>query len=229
MTDEQEKITAQRIIHPAQAALLQQARSERRALVRALAIEADWRFHDGPEWAARYWAAFGDLRRDTMRDDDMRVVAAVAERQTWTALQPVESDQARAIFRALLATLHPQVAPRAAGADNEGLWSHTLHAYRAGEAATLRALLGRARGHARAARLPRDVVALRCEYERLRRARAAADRRLAELSQQFPFCLRDRLADADWVRRQRLALRQAIVFTQAPRRAHKQPMRKQVS
>ena len=108
------EITAQRLIHPAHAQLVQAARAERRALVRALAIEADWRFHDGPEWAARYWAAFSDLRRDVDSAPELRLGAALAPRSSWSPLAPVESDQARAIFRALLAALHPQVAPRAA-------------------------------------------------------------------------------------------------------------------
>jgi len=209
--------TAQRLTHPAHAALLQAARDERRGLVRALAIEADWRFHDGPEWAAQYWAAFGDLRRDADTAHDMRVAAATAPRRDWPTLAPVESDQARAIFRALLAALHPDVAPNAAAADREGLWSLAVMAYRAGDAARLRELLGRARNNAASARLPNDIVALRREHDRLCGLREQADRRLAELSQQFPFCLRNQLADPDWVRRQRLGLRQVIAMAAPPR------------
>jgi len=221
--------TAQRLIHPAHAQLLQAARAERRALVQALAIEADWRFHDGPEWAARYWAAFGDLRRDIDSAPELRLGAAVAPRQAWSPLEPVESDQARAIFRAVLAALHPQVAPRAAAADTAGLWSLTVMAYRAGDAARLRELLAKAQTHAATARLPEDIVELRREHDRLASARAIVDRRLAELSQQFPFNLRDRLDDADWVRRQRLGLRQVLEFVAPPRRRSAQGDRQQVS
>ncbi|MES1952527.1 heat shock protein DnaJ domain-containing protein [Salinisphaera sp. S4-8] len=220
---------AQRLIHPAHAQLVEAARAERRALVRALAIEADWRFHDGPEWAARYWAAFGDLRRDVDSAPELRLGAALAPRSGWSPLAPVESDQARAIFRALLAALHPQVAPRAAAADTEGLWSLAVRAYRGGDAARLRELLARAQPNAAAARLPDDIVALRSEHDRLVGARAAVDRRLAELSQSFPFNLRDRLDDADWVRRQRLGLRQVLEFVAPPRRRSAQGDRQQVS
>ncbi|WP_353111035.1 hypothetical protein [Salinisphaera dokdonensis] len=209
--------TAQRLIHPARAALLQAAQAERRGLTRALAIEADWRFHDGPEWAAQYWAAFGDLRRDAETAHDMQVAASAAPRRDWTALAPVESDQARAIFRALLAALHPDVAPKAAAEDTAGLWSLAVLAYRAGDAARLRELLTRARDNAASARLPNEIVALRQEHDRLRALREQADRRLAELSQQFPFCLRNQLADPAWVRRQRLGLRQVIAMAQPPR------------
>lgn len=223
--------TAQRLIHPARAALLQAARNERRALVHALAIEADWRFHDGPELAAQYWAAFGDLRRDAETDHDMRLAASLAPRRDWATLAPVESDQARAIFRALLAALHPDVAPKAAAEDTAGLWSLAVMAYRSGDAAKLRELLARARSNAAAARLPTDIVALRQEHDRLAACRARADRRLAELSQQFPFCLRDNLADANWIRRQRLGLRQVIAMATPPRRQTRAAARdrKQVS
>lgn len=207
---------AHRLTHPALLALRQSARDERRRLCRALAIEADWRFHDGPEWAAQYWSAFGDLRRDAERAPDMRVAAAAAERGQWPALAPVAAEQSRAIFRALLATLHPDVAPAAARADVGGIWARAMRAYRHGDASALRALLAEARPLGAAARLPEEVVALRRERDRLRHKREAVDRRLAELSQQFPFCLRDRLSDAGWIRRQRLALRQAIALSAAP-------------
>lgn len=209
--------TTQRLTHPAYAALLAAAVEERRGLAHALAIEADWRLHDGPEWAARYWAEFGDLRRDADSDQDMAMAASLAGRQHWATLAPVESEQARAIFRALLAALHSQVVPTTAGADTNRLWLQTVAAYRAGDAACLRELLRCARPRAASARLPAGVVELRQEYDRLRAAREHADRRLAGLSQQFPFCLRDKLADPQWVRRQRLGLRQVIALSAPPR------------
>lgn len=209
--------TAQRLTHPAHAVLHEAARDERRALAHALAIEADWRYHDGPEWAAQYWAAFGDLRRDADSDHDMRMAAAAVPRRDWPTLTPVAADQARAIFRALLAALHPVVAPAAAAADSSGTWSQVVMAYRAGDAGRLRELLTRACSGAAVARLPADIVALRREYSRLRGARETADRRLAELSQQFPFCLRHQLADPDWIRRQRLSLLQVIAMAAPPR------------
>ncbi|ROO33084.1 hypothetical protein [Salinisphaera orenii] len=208
--------TAGTLIHPAHGTLYRAARDERRRLARALSIEADWRFHDGPEWAARYWAAFGDLRRDRASAPEMRMAAAQAEREHWSTLTATEAAVARDSFRALLALLHPRVVPQAAAADGDGLWPRAMAAYRHGDRETLARLLPEARPLARHARLPQAVVALRREHDRLRAAREHADRRLAELSQQFPFCLRDRLADADWIRRQRLALRQALALTAAP-------------
>jgi len=223
------KTIAQQLTHPAHAALLQAAADERRNLAQALAIEADWRFHDGPEWAARYWAAFGDLRRDAQTDHDMRVAASAAPRQNWPTLAPVESEQARAIFRALLAALHPAVAPKSAAADTTGLWELAVTAYRAGDAARLRDLLRRARRNAASARLPADIVELRHESNRLRAAREQVDRRLAALSQQFPFCLREKLVDPQWVRRQRMSLRQVIAMAAPPRSRPAATAREQVS
>ena len=72
------------------------------------------------------------------------------------------------------------------------------------------------RALARGSGLPDDVVALRAEHDRLLEAAAAADRRLAEMSQTFPFNMRDKLDDAGWIRRQRLALAQVQAFTRAP-------------
>ncbi len=209
--------TAIRLVHPAANRLHQAALAERRALARALAIEADWHYHDGPEWASRYWAAFGDLQTGTAPDtDDKGRATAVAARADWPALDDGHAGQARAIFRALLATLHPEVQPGAAHDPRATHWPLVLRAYRSGDLAALRTQLVRVRALSCSAALPVDVVSLRAEYGRLKQAREAADRRLAELSQTFPFCLRDRLADADWIRRQRLALRQIRVMTAAP-------------
>ena len=104
------------------------------------------------------------------------LVVSLAPRRDWATLAPVESDQARAIFRALLAALHPDVAPKAAAEDTAGLWSLAVMAYRSGDAAKLRELLARARSNAAAARLPTDIVALRQEHDRLAACRARADR-----------------------------------------------------
>lgn len=209
--------TAIRLVHPAANRLHQAALAERRALARALAIEADWRYHDGPEWASRYWAAFGDLQAGsvTAADDD-KCASAIAARADWPALNEGNAGQARAIFRALLATLHPEVQPSAAQDTRATHWPLVLRAYRNGDLAALRTQLERVRALACSAALPVHVVTLRAEYGRLKQARQAVDRRLAELSQMFPFCLRDRLADADWIRRQRLALRQIRVMTTLP-------------
>lgn len=207
--------TVIRLVHPAAARLHEAALAERSALARALAIEADWRHHDGPEWAARYWAAFGDLKADASVADDA-TAAAVAARADWPALDDAQAGQARAIFRALLATLHPDVQPQAVGDARAVHWPLVLRAYRGGDLAALAEQLRQVRALYYSAVLPTSIVALRAEYTRLEHSRQAADRRLAELSQTFPFCLRDKLADVDWIRRQRLALRQIRALTAAP-------------
>lgn len=226
--------TAMHLIHPAAQRLHESALAERRALARALAIEADWRYHDGPEWAARYWAAFGDLQAVSTTAGDDATAIAVAGRADWPVLDERHAGQARAIFRALLASLNPDVQPQAAVDTRANHWPLVLRAYRGGDLAGLRTQLSAVRRLSFSPALPVCVVALRAEHRRLCHARGAADRRLAELSQTFPFCVRDNLADADWIRRQRLALRQIRVMTAPPiarpaGRAHHAGLREQVS
>lgn len=203
-------------VHPAYARLRHAAYGERSSLCRALAIEADWRCHDGPEWAARYRQAFGDLT-DAVPQPPDTYSAHRPERLAWQALEPGQSDQARQLFRCLLALWHPLVVPGAVRDERASLWSETWQAYRHGDLPALIALWRTARGSSMRTRLPQDVIALRGEHDRLHAARQATDRRLAELSQQFPFMLRDKLEDADWVRRQRLAMQQLRVMTTPPR------------
>lgn len=212
--------TAIRLVHPAAEQLRAEALAERRALARALAIEADWRYHDGPEWAARYWSAFGDLQAHGnagLFADSDAVAKAVSRHSDWPALEHDRASQCRAIFRALLATLHPELHPDAATDARALQWPLVLRAYRGGDLPALRIQLRRFRSLRVSTALPDSIVALRRERGRLERARQAVDRRLAELSQTFPFCLRDNLADPSWVRRQRLALRQIRVMTSAPK------------
>ncbi|MES1925872.1 hypothetical protein [Salinisphaera sp. T31B1] len=225
------KTTAIRLTHPAAARLRDDILAERRALSRALSIEADWRFHDGPEWASRYWAAFGDLQPGAVARADHEVAEQLAERAGWPVLTGGEAADARAMFRGLLALMHPQVRPEAAYDMRAQQWPMVLRAYRAGDVVALRDCLARTQGLTATPDQGADIRRLRVELQRLVQARAAVDRRLAELSQRFPYCLRDRLADADWIRRQRLALRQIRVMTAPPGTplpAHGHP-RKQVS
>ncbi|MFC3105026.1 hypothetical protein [Salinisphaera aquimarina] len=222
---------ATHLVHPAAQRLYDATLAQRRQLARALAIEYDWRHHDGPEWAARYWAAFGDLQSGVGAGNDAVVAARVAARAQWPLLDADESAQLRHIFRALLNALHPELRPRAAADARALLWPEVLRAYRGGDSQALRGLLARTRALEVMAELPPALAALRGEHDRLVRAREAADRRLAELSQTFPFCMRDKLADAEWIRRQRLALRQIRVMTATPRPlpALREDHRKQVS
>jgi len=216
-------------IHPAYARLRHAARRERRQLCRALAIEADWRYHDGPEWAARYWVAFGDLMHDAHNDEHTsRAREQCSKRLAWRPLDSGQSERARQLFRRLLAVLHPQVMPVAASDRRAADWSKTLRAYRGGDLPALTALWHQTRTSG-PAWLPQAVVALRAEHDRLRAAREAADRRLAELSQQFPYTLRDKLDDADWIRRQRLAWRQVLAMSAPPRQRTAAASHRQVS
>lgn len=218
------------IRHPAYARLRRQADTQRRALIRALAIEADWRYHDGPEWAGRYWAAFGAFAAPPANQPGTETGRRMlAERMRWTALASTESDRARDLFRALLAQLHPQVIVEAGRDERALLWPRVVRAYRCGDLARLEQLRHEPRVAGRSVALPRAVVALRREYMRLVAARDAADRRLAALSRTFPFRLRDKLADAGWIRRQQLALRQIVSLTASVTGPAARDIHKQVS
>src|SRR5699024_9536405 len=117
-------------IHPAYVRLRRRARAERAALVRALAIEADWRYHSGPEWAGRYWEAFGELGRTRACDvEQWRRVEAVTRHRRLEPLPAAEADAMRTLFRRLLAHVHPDVMPEAACDERAGLWAQAQDAY----------------------------------------------------------------------------------------------------
>lgn len=213
--------------HPAYEELRAATHALRRRLSHALSIEYDWRYHDGPEWAARYWRAFGDLAVDLAESAAAPCYQRVIARSEWPSLSRAEADDVRTIFRGLVAVAHPTVDPTAAQDERATLWPRILRAYRRGDRSALVAAWSETRALVRGPGLPSDVVALRVEHGRLLEAAEAVDRRLAEMSQVFPFNVRDKLDDADWVRRQRLALAQVQVqvFTAAPAggaTAHKQ-------
>ncbi|MGB7757266.1 MAG: hypothetical protein WBL23_14495 [Salinisphaera sp.] len=219
------RVAPNRTAHPAYDELRAATRELRRQLAHALSIEYDWRYHDGPEWAARYWRAFGDLAVDLAESAAAPRYQRVIARSEWPSLSRTEADDVRTIFRGLVAVAHPAVDPAAARDARASLWPKILRAYRGGDRSALVAAWSETRALLRGPGLPADVVTLRAEHDRLCEAAAAADRRLAEMSQIFPFNMRGKLDDADWVRRQRIALAQVQAFTQAPTDgevAHKQ-------
>lgn len=210
------RVASNRSAHPAYDELRDATRELRRRLAHALSIEYDWRYHDGPEWAARYWRAFGDLAVDLAESAAAPRYRQVIARSEWPSLSRAEADDVRTIFRGLVAVAHPTVDPAAGQDERASLWPKILRAYRGGDRSALVAAWSETRALARGPGLPDDVVALRAEHDRLLEAAAAADRRLTEMSQTFPFNMRDKLDDAGWIRRQRLALAQVQAFTRAP-------------
>lgn len=202
--------------HPAYDELRAATRDLRRRLAHALSIEYDWRYHDGPEWAAQYWRAFGDLAVDLAESASTPRYRRVIARSEWPTLSRTEADDVRTIFRGLVAVAHPAVDPGAAEDARAALWPKILRAYRGGDRGALVAAWSETRALVRGVRLPDEVVALRIEHDRLAGQVEAVDRRLADMSQTFPFNVREKLDDADWVRRQRLALAQVRAFTRTP-------------
>ena len=221
------RVAPTRAAHPAYDELRMATRELRRRLAHALSIEYDWRYHDGPEWAARYWRAFGDLAMDLAESAAAPRYQRVIARSDWPSLSRAEADDVRTIFRGLVAVAHPALDPSAARDERATLWPKILRAYRGGDRSALVAAWSETRALVRGPGLPDDVVALRTEHDRLLVALESADRRLADISRIFPFNVRDKLDDADWVRRQRLALAQVQAFTQTP--AGGEPVHKQVS
>lgn len=198
-------------IHPAHGRLRRAAWQERAALARALGIEADWLYHDGPEWAARYWQAFGDLENTRACDPAHRSAFEAAVRQhRQMACSDSQAQGMRALFRHLLACLHPDVTPAARHDDRAGQWESVREAYRRGDPDELRRIARRCdtRGYANGLRLP--AAQLRREHKRLSRVRAAVDRRLAGMANQFPYCLRGVIDDPAWVAHKRRVWRQAL-------------------
>lgn len=212
MTTEQQA-TGAYVTHPAYTDLQAAVNTKRQRLAHALSIEYDWHYHDGPEWAARYWQTFGDL---TIDQADTPADRAHKPRHQWPRLSPSQAHDVRTIFRSLLAVAHAEIDPSAAADARAMLWPAIRRAYRRGDHSALVAAWSETRALVRRPKLPEDVVALRHEHDRLIAAIAAADRRLARLNQSFPFNIRDKLDDADWVRHQRRALAQIRALIQTP-------------
>lgn len=204
--------------HPARIQLRRAAWRERAALVRALGIEFDWIYHDGPEWAARYWQAFGDLEKTRAHDDNQRLwFACVARWHRQPACADSQAASMRTLFRHLLTCLHPEVT---VVADNDGrtwLWQRACDAYSRGDRGEMERAARRADTSAYANGLRLPLPQLRREHERLCRVRKAVDRRLAGMADQFPYCLRHTIDDAEWIEHKRRAWRQALAVA-APQR-----------
>lgn len=219
MSDITCRVPATASTHPAFQRLVHDTEALRERLGRALAIIYDWRYHDGPEWAARYWQAFGDLAVDLADAAESPRYRRVLEREHWPRLSRAEANDVRTIFRSLIGLAHPDVVPAAGRDARADIWPRILRAYRSGDRGGLVAAWSDVRALVRRPALPDDIVALRTEHDRLVRAARAADRELARMSDTFPFNMRDKLADADWVHRQRLALGQVRRLIQPPQAA----------
>ncbi|MBH02691.1 MAG: hypothetical protein CMP08_00960 [Xanthomonadales bacterium] len=179
------------------------SRALRDRLAHALAIEYDWRYHDGPEWAARYWQAVGDLSPDATQASG--ALHTLLARKDWPRLTKAETDDVRTIFRSLLVLVHPEVAPDGYLKIGDGLWQRIVRAFRGGDRSALVTAWSETRTLIRMARWPADRLSLQREHARLARACDAADRRLETMAQSFPFNMRDKLADPAWLARQRVA------------------------
>lgn len=200
-------------LHPAHVRLRSAAWRERSALVRALGIEFDWRYHDGPEWAGRYYDAFGDLEQTRACSRARRLQAESIQRyRRKPVLDHVRASEMRTLFRHLLTCLHPDVVPAAAGDRRAGQWAQVCEAYRRGDFVALERMARQVDNHVYANGLRMPVPRLRHEYQRLRSMRKVADSRLSDMAQRFPWCLRDKLDDGRWVARKRLAWGQMLAI-----------------
>lgn len=203
-------------IHPAQIRLRRAAWRERGALVQALGIEYDWRYHAQAEWAGRYWDVFGDLERlRCTAGERQSQLAALVEQRKQPACSTIDAASMRALFRHLLACLHPDIAPEMA-ADSQ--WARVCAAYRNGDYTALKAEARRADTCAYANGLRLPVPQLRREYNRLCAMRKVVDRRLATMAQQFPYCLRNKLDEPRWIARQRRVWRHMLTIAGQPQR-----------
>ncbi|WP_348761192.1 hypothetical protein [uncultured Salinisphaera sp.] len=170
-------------------------RALRERLTHALAIEYDWRYHDGPEWAARYWCTIADASpADTIGQTGSRPLHHLLARFDWPRLSQAETDDVRTIFRSLLGLVHPEAAPSGYLTIGDGLWQRILRAFRAGDRAALVTAWSETRTLIRPARGPEDRLGLQREHDRLARVAEAADARLLAMSQSFPFNMRQRLS-----------------------------------
>lgn len=180
-----------RATHPAPGRVYAELARERARLAHALAIEADWHYHDGPELAMRYRTAAPLSARWPSRasTDD----PAAAARVVCPALSRHEADRARRVFRRLLAACHPRLAIGRAGSARIETWRAVKALYRRGDLAGLIEMQENLRAGGAAEPWPIDPASVRRECERLRRVRGRVDRRLGAMRRRFPFNRRDQL------------------------------------
>ena len=123
--------------------------------------------------------------------------------QAWSRAMPLPPEQVRelqTLFRQLAKRCHPDANP-AGGEEARALWLRISAAYAAGDLDALRALALLADG------LPHDAGpgadGVRERRDRLRAAVTRLVAELAALETQFPFTLRERLDDPEWMQAQR--------------------------
>lgn len=179
-----------RTTHPAPGRVYAEFARERAKLARALAIEADWRYHDGPELAMRYRAAapLSACLSGSVQADD----SAVAARVVCPALSRNETTRARRVFRRLIGTYHPRLAIGRAGPERIETWRAIKALYRRGDLEGLCRIQDNLRARGVTEPWPIDPASVRHECVRLRCVRARVDRRLDAMRRRFPFNCRER-------------------------------------
>lgn len=139
-------------------------------------------------------------------NEKMEDIKAAREYLAAPLMTPEESRELRAIYMLLVKKLHPDINPDQPERHKE-LFLKVVAAYKTQDLATLRQILLMLDTDS-VENLPADT--LQDHIEKLEKTVEGIRERIAELESQFPFDLRDKIYDKDWVAEQQNLIKESI-------------------
>lgn len=139
-------------------------------------------------------------------NEKMEDIKAAREYLAAPLMTPEESRELRAIYMLLVKKLHPDINPGQPERHKE-LFLKVVAAYKTQDLATLRQILLMIDTDS-VENLPAET--LQDQIEKLEKTVEGIRERITELESQFPFDLRDKIYDKDWVAEQQNLIKESI-------------------
>ena len=139
-------------------------------------------------------------------NEKMADIKAAKEYMAAPLMTVEESRELKATYTLLVKKLHPDINPNQTERELE-LFLKTVAAYKMQDLATLRQILLMLDTDSMEA-LPADT--LQDQIEKMEKTVAGIKERIEQLEQQFPFNLRDKIFDKEWVAEQKRLIKESI-------------------
>ena len=150
--------------------------------------------------------------------EKMADIKAAKEYMAAPLMTEEESRELKATYTLLVKKLHPDINPNQTKREYE-LFLKTVAAYKMQDLATLRQILLMLNTDSMED-LPADT--LQDQIEKLEQTIAGIKERIAQLEQQFPFNLRDKIYDKEWVAQQQNLIKESIKALRAKKQSLEQ-------